>query len=97
MKTLILTTLLSGSALSVSSQKEKSQLDTLVVTTTPQMHCNGCEEKIKQNIRFVKGTKKILTSLSKQEVTLIYDRRKAKPDDDKAAFAKIGYTIEPKQ
>ena len=97
MKTLILTTLLAGSALSVSAQKEKSQLDTLVVTTTPQMHCNGCEEKIKQNIRFVKGTKKILTSLSKQKVTLIYDRRKAKPDDYKAAFAKIGYTIEPKQ
>ena len=89
MKTLILTTLLAGSALSVSAQKEKSQLDTLVVTTTPQMHCNGCEEKIKQNIRFVKGTKKILTSLSKQEVTLIYDRRKAKPDDYKAAFAKL--------
>ena len=43
MKTLILTTLLAGSALSVSAQKEKSQLDTLVVTTTPQMHCNGCE------------------------------------------------------
>ena len=33
--------------------------DTLVVTTQPQMHCENCEKKIKSNIRFVKGTKKI--------------------------------------
>ena len=37
--------------------------DTLVVTTQPQMHCQGCENKIKSNIRFVKGTKQISTSL----------------------------------
>ena len=36
--------------------------DTLVVTTQPQMHCQNCEKKIKSNIRFVKGTKKIATS-----------------------------------
>ena len=33
--------------------------DTLTVTTQPQMHFENCEKKIKINIRFVKGTKKI--------------------------------------
>ena len=43
--------------------------DTLVVTTQPQMHCQNCEKKIKSNIRFVKGTKKIATSVDDQKVT----------------------------
>lgn len=36
----------------------KQTNDTLVVTTNPVMHCSGCETKIKQNIRFVKGVSK---------------------------------------
>ena len=46
--------------------------DTLVVTTQPQMHCQNCEKKIKSNIRFVKGTKKIATSVDDQKVTIVY-------------------------
>lgn len=38
----------------------QTSTDTLVVTTQPQMHCQNCEKKIKSNIRFVKGTKKII-------------------------------------
>ena len=52
--------------------------DTLVVTTQPQMHCQNCEKKIKSNIRFVKGTKKISTSVDDQKATIVYDGRKAK-------------------
>ena len=85
------------STLSVSAQKTKNHIDTLTVTTTPQMHCSGCENKIKQNIRFVKGTKKILTSVPKQEVTIIYDKRKASEKDYATAFSKIGYEIKTKK
>ena len=67
--------------------------DTLVVTTQPQMHCQGCENKIKSNIRFVKGTKNIETSVPKQTVTIIYDGRKTTFNDFVAAFKKIGYSI----
>ena len=67
--------------------------DTLVVTTQPQMHCANCEKKIKSNIRFVKGTKKIETSVDDQKVTIVYDARKAKYDDFVEAFKKIGYEI----
>ncbi len=70
--------------------------DTLVVTTQPQMHCANCEKKIKSNIRFVKGTKKIETSVDDQKVTIVYDARKAKYDDFVEAFKKIGYEIKKK-
>lgn len=69
---------------------------TLVVTTQPQMHCQNCEKKIKSNIRFVKGTKKIATSVDDQKVTIVYDGRKAKYDDYVEAFKKIGYEIKKK-
>lgn len=70
--------------------------DTLIVTTQPQMHCANCEKKIKSNIRFVKGTKKIETSVDDQKVTIVYDARKAKYDDFVEAFKKIGYEIKKK-
>ena len=71
----------------------KTSADTLVVTTQPQMHCQNCEKKIKSNIRFVKGTKKIDTSVDEQKVTIVYDSKKADYDDFVAAFRKIGYEI----
>lgn len=70
--------------------------DTLTVTTQPQMHYANCEKKIKSNIRFVKGTKKIETSVDDQKVTIVYDARKAKYDDFVEAFKKIGYEIKKK-
>ena len=74
----------------------KTPVDTLIVTTLPQMHCQKCENKIKSNIRFVKGTKKIETSVADQRVTIIYDGKKAKYEDYVAAFRKIGYEIKKK-
>ncbi len=68
--------------------------DTLVVTTTPVMHCKNCENRIKTNIRFVKGTKQIQTSVPNQTVTIIYDGQKATYADYEAAFRKIGFQIQ---
>lgn len=59
------------------------------MTTTPQMHCSGCENRIKQNIRFVKGVKAITTSVADQKVTIVYQKGKASYDD----FGKIGFRI----
>ena len=74
----------------------KTPVDTLIVTTLPQMHCQKCENKIKSNIRFVKGTKKISTSISDQKVTIVYDPKKATYETFVAAFEKIGYKIKKK-
>ena len=38
----------------IASAKE---LKTVIFTTTPQMHCTNCENKVKGNLRFEKGVK----------------------------------------
>lgn len=66
-------------------------LKVLTVKTSPEMHCNGCETKIKNNIRFVLGVKKIETNLEKKEVAIIYDAEKTTVEKIVEAFKKIGY------
>ena len=67
-------------------------LKVLVVSTSPEMHCNGCETKIKNNIRFTAGVKKIETNLETKKVTITYDGDKTNAKTIVAAFKKIGYT-----
>lgn len=90
MKKTILTLSLVLTAIAASA---KADVDTLVVTTTPQMHCSGCENKIKNGVRFVKGTKDIITSVPNQTVTIVYDKAKSGVADFQKAFKKIGYEI----
>ena len=65
---------------------------TLVVTTQPQMHCDGCETKIKGNLRFEKGVKTIECNIDAQRVTITYDADKTKPETLIPAFGTVGYT-----
>ena len=58
------------------------------------MHCANCENKIKKNIRFVKGVKEIKTSVPDQKVTIIYRKDKSTYEDFVRAFSKIGYKID---
>lgn len=66
-------------------------LKTVVVTTQPQMHCENCEKKIKGNLRFEKGVKKIETNIEKQQVTITYDADKTKPETIIKSFNSFGY------
>ena len=68
-------------------------LRVLVMTPTPQMHCESCENKIKNNIRFEKGIKSIETDISAQTVTIVYDADKTTEDAIIQAFSKINYTV----
>ena len=96
MKKIFLAALLAACVVPVvSAGRAKVTLDTLVVSTAPQM-CSSCENQIKEKIRFVKGTKKISASAAKQEVTIVYDKSKANFNSYKEAFAKLGYTIKKK-
>lgn len=67
-------------------------IKTIVVTPNPQMHCESCENKIKNNMRFEKGIKGIETNISRQEVTLTYDADKTTPEKLMKGFEKFGYT-----
>ena len=68
-----------------------SNMRILVVTPTPEMHCQSCENKIKSNMRFEKGVKKVETSLERQEVAITYDPAKNDVEGLRAAMKKIGY------
>ena len=65
--------LIAALTLSMASAKD---IKTVVLTTVPQMHCENCEKRIKENIRFEKGIKKIVTDVEHQTVTITYDADK---------------------
>ena len=64
---------------------------TVVFTTSPEMHCVNCENRIKSNLRFEKGVKEIVTSLKEKTVTVKYDADKTSVDNLIKGFDKIGY------
>lgn len=66
-------------------------IKTIVLNTTPQMHCANCENRIKSNIRFEKGIKEIETNLKDKTVTIKYDADKTTIEKIIAGFAKIDY------
>ncbi|MDO4194752.1 MAG: heavy-metal-associated domain-containing protein [Prevotellaceae bacterium] len=74
----------------------KGDVKVVVFTPTPAMHCQNCEKKIKDNIRFVKGVKKIETSVEKQTITITYDAAKTTPEKIEAGFKKLGYKVKKK-
>lgn len=67
-------------------------IQTLVLTTTPQMHCAGCETKIKDRLRFEKGVKSIETSIENQTVTIKFDADKTSSEILVKSLEKIGYS-----
>lgn len=93
MKKFLNVTLLSLMALGVWAEN----LQTIVYKPTPKMTCQNCEKKIKGSLRFVKGTKRIDTSLQEQTITITYDADKAKPADYVKELAKIGRQVEEVQ
>ena len=80
-------------ALAFASVCMAKDIKTVMLTTNPEMHCNNCEKKIKENIRFEAGVKKIETNLEKQLVVITYDPAKTDSKKLTEAFAQIGYSI----
>ena len=66
-------------------------IKTVVLTTTPEIHCTGCEKTIKENIRFEKGVKSINTNLDDKTITIEYDADKTDVPTIIKGFQKIGY------
>ena len=89
MKKMLLMLALAACSLNGALAKD---LKKVVLTTTPQMSCHNCENKIKNNIRFEKGVKEIETNLDAQTVTVTYDADKTNVESLIAGFKKIGYT-----
>lgn len=73
------------------SAKSPKQTKTAVFTVAPAMSCENCENKIKSNLRFVKGVSAIATDVKAQTVTVTYDPAKTSPAKISEALKKIGY------
>ena len=65
---------------------------TLVLTTTPQMHCQNCENRVKNNLKNVKGIKAVETSVANQTVTIQYNAKKVSEETLINAFSGFGFT-----
>ena len=59
-----------------------------------QMHCENCERKVKNNIKFEKGVKEFSTDLKTKTVSITYDAEKTNVDKLKAGFKKFNYEVE---
>lgn len=70
-------------------------IKTVVLKTTPEMHCSSCENRIKDALKFEKGIKDIITNLDDKTVTVKYDADKIDEDKIIAALAKIQYAAVP--
>ena len=59
-----------------------------------QMHCEKCEKKVKDNMRFEKGLKDISTEVKTKMVTITYDAEKTNVKKLQAGFNKFSYEAE---
>lgn len=96
MKKLILLTFALFLAVLTQAQTKKE----VVFSTEPEIECQSCVKKIKDNLRFEKGVKAINPDLNTKLVTIQYDSEKTNPENLIKAFAKINYkatVVEPKK
>ncbi len=95
MKKLILLTFALFLAVLTQAQTKKE----VVFTTEPEIECQNCVKRIKDNLRFEKGVKAVNPDLKTKLVTVQYDSEKTDPEKLIKAFAKINYKatiVEPK-
>ena len=96
MKKLVLLAFALFLAVLVQAQTKKE----VVFTTEPEIHCESCVKKIKDNLRFEKGVKAINPDLNTKLVTVQYDSEKTDIDKLIKAFDRIKYkatVVEPKE
>ena len=61
----------------------------VVVFKVTQMHCENCEKKVKDNMRFEKGLKDVSTVVKDRTVTITYDAEKTNVKNLQAGFKKF--------
>ena len=66
----------------------------VVVFKVTQMHCENCEKKVKDNMRFEKGLKDVSTVVKDRTVTITYDAEKTNVKNLQAGFKKFNYQAE---
>ncbi|MBQ0056245.1 MAG: heavy-metal-associated domain-containing protein [Bacteroidales bacterium] len=72
-------------------------LKKVTLYTGTQMHCQKCEKKVTENLRYVTGIKSIKADAPSQTITIVYDADKTTTDAMLKSLAKIKYTAEVKE
>lgn len=90
MKKIILLFVLVLSALTIHAE-DKQKRDTVIYVV--EIHCQGCVDKIQNNIAFEKGIKDMRIDKDKQEVWLVFDPKKTSDEKLRTALAKIGKPV----
>lgn len=82
-----------AASLFCATAKDNPADTTVVLKLDPEtpMHCESCENRIKGDVRFVKGVKEIKTSLDEQTVSVKYNPGKTNTDKIIKALEKLGY------
>ncbi len=93
MKKIMLIAVLALVAMAASAKDIK----TVLLTTNPPMHCNSCETRIKENLKYVKGVKSIETDVASQTVKVTYDADKTTVQKFIDSLKKIQYTATEKE
>lgn len=86
-------TLLSLSLLFVSLTAAAKDLKT-VTFKVEQMHCVNCEAKVKREVPYLKGVKKMKTLLESKTVVITFDAEKTSITELQRGFDKFGYKAE---
>lgn len=76
----------------IISMTASAKLVTVKFALNPGMNCENCENRIKSNLRFEKGVKKITTSLTDQVVTITFDDQKTSQANLIKKLKKFGYS-----
>ena len=79
------------SILTVSIAASARDLYTVTYKVQPQMHCENCKKKIKDQLKFEKGVRAINISIKEQTVKLTYDADKTDTQKLSESLKKIGY------
>ena len=77
-------------AFQVYAAKPKAKSET--VTYDVSMHCKNCENKLTDNLSFIKGVIDCEVSLKDKTVTIVYDPSKVEESKFVEVIEKLGYT-----
>lgn len=75
-----------------NKKEEKKKTETVTFKTT--IHCEGCVQKVNENISFERGVKDLKVSLDNKQVTITFDPSKTDQATLAKAIEKLGYEVE---
>lgn len=65
------------------------------VTGEPKIHCAGCEQRIGNALRRLRGVRDVQARAETQRVVVRFDPAQVTPDEVRAKLEQLGYHVQP--